>query len=370
MGPHRTHPLQINGSSSSVFNCAATFRCLRRAYMKTVHWDDRDLLPRHDQPDWAVWERGQSKTVSKQELDHRLARWQPQSVVLVGEPRAQRFAVPVTIPAVGPIAQKAARRRLRRAVVVCSVLALLFLLLQSFEQERVSLLWTCSFASLALIFGADLYGSMSTVSGMDQRTRFLFWLRMSASARRGTFFWSLLAVAVGISQYSLVRVAGMESVFESYGFMYERFQEGEYWRALTGAYLHYSLLHYVPNVFLLLLIGMLAFPTVGPIPSIVTFLVGNTAGLLGQMYFGGSVYDSSGGMSCGIYALFSLVVTSATLHERLMPQGFALVCAMIAIAALVISEITSAAAATAGHISGLVTGALVAVSCRMSRKLA
>ena len=77
--------------------------------------------------------------------------------------------------------------------------------------------------------------------------------------------------------------------------MYERFGEGEYWRALTGSYLHYSLMHYIPNLFLLMLIGMVTFPTVGEITFVGTFLLGNMAGLVGQMYFGGSLYDSSGG---------------------------------------------------------------------------
>ena len=55
------------------------------------------------------------------------------------------------------------------------------------------------------------------------------------------------------------------------------------------------------------------------------------AGLVGQVYFGGSFYDSSRGMSFGIYALFGVV----------------------AILALAISEVTSPAAATAGHITSV-----------------
>ena len=130
----------------------------------------------------------------------------------------------------------------------------------------------------------------------------------------------------------MVRVESIEVVFESYGFMYERFGEGEYWRALAGSYLHYSLMRYIRNLFLLMLISMVAFPTVGPITSVGTFLLRNMAGLVGQVYFGGSLYDSSRGMSFGIYALFGV----------------------IAILALAISEVTSPAAATAGHITGVI----------------
>ena len=337
--------------------------------MKPLTWQDLSLLPSHAQAEWAVWERGQSKTVSKQELVRRLKRWQPQSVVLVGEPQAQRFAVPVTITAVSTIAQESTKRRLRNAVIVCSVLAAMLMLVRSFQEAGSPLLWSYSFASLALIFGVDLVGPMRSVSGIDERVRFLYWLKVSASARWGAFFWSTLGIAVGVSQYSLVRVEGIEVVFESYGFMYERFGEGEYWRALTGSYLHYSLMHYVPNLFLLILIGMVAFPTMGPITSVGTFLLGNMAGLVTQIYFGGSLYDSSGGMSFGIYALFGVVVMSAILQRRLMPQGFNILCALIAILALAISEVTSPTAATAGHITGVIVGMLVAVACNVLRIL-
>ena len=87
------------------------------------------------------------------------------------------------------------------------------------------------------------------------------------------------------------------------------------------------------------------------------------------MYFGGSLYDSSGGMSFGIYALFGVVVMSATLQRRLMTRGFNILFALIAILALAVSEATSPTAATAGHITGVIVGMLVAVAFSVLRTL-
>ena len=339
-----------------------------KTQMKSSTWDDAELLPCHDQDDWAIWDSGESTVVDEQELARRLNRWQPQSVVLVGEPRAKRFEIPVMIASVASIAQASAVRRLRQSVIVCSVLAAVFALLQVSQKAESLLLWSYSFASLALIFAVDLYGPMRSSKGIDERARFLYWLKVSPSARLGIFFWSALGITAGVLQYSLAQSDGIVAVFDAYGFVYERFEAGEYWRVLTGAYLHYSLMHFVPNLFLLMLIGMLAFPTVGPVISVVTFVLGNAAGLIGQIYLGGSLYDSSGGISFGIYALFGLVVMSAILQPRLMPRSFNVLCALIAILALAISEITSPAAATAGHITGLAVGILAVLARGVCRK--
>lgn len=330
--------------------------------MAVTAWHDDDLLPVHSGDRWAIDDGRRVCAAEAYEVRNRLKRWQPQSPLLIAAPHAPRFVTPVMVPEVADIALAAVRRRSRRLALLCALPVTVTLLYSLATLSRSAFGWAVGLAGLPVVFAIDLAGPMRTTAGIDERTRFLYWLRTSRGTRAGALFWSALITAIGVWQYaSMERMGGLEAVFHAYGFMYEDVRAGELWRALTGPLLHYSPLHFLANFLLLTMMGTLAWMVPGAFASVATFVAGSVLSMPGQMLLGGHAYDSCGGVSGGIYALFGLVIVHGMLERRALPQGFAVLCLVVALSGIASSELTSKTVATAAHFTGLASGALAAL---------
>ena len=338
--------------------------------MKThADWHEQDLLPSHEPGHWAVWHNGAVSECSEAEVRRRLRRWQPQALVLVAPPDAPRFVTPATVPAMADVVRAAIHRRARWQVTICFVAALVAMLLALLASSRALLGWSVSFGLLGALFLTDELGALRNNTAIDERVRFLYWLKTSRATQWGAFIWTLIPTLAGAAQYTaLQRLGDLTQVFHAYGVMYPDVYAGELWRLVTGPYLHYSLLHFMNNYFMLILIGTLSWVLLPGGLSLATFALGNSVGAVGQILLGGNAYDSCGGISFGINALFGLVIASSALDRRMLPHGFATLCMFIAMLGILGSEAGSADTATAGHVVALVFGALVAGARHITHK--
>lgn len=97
-------------------------------------------------------------------------------------------------------------------------------------------------------------------------------------------------------------------------------QHGEYWRLLSGAFLHDGLLHFAMNVLALVAIGrfleMFAHRAYVPLVFLLTAVAASTSS-----YFL-SHADASVGASGGILGLFGFLAVLARVRRKLLPPGF------------------------------------------------
>jgi len=174
---------------------------------------------------------------------------------------------------------------------------------------------------------------------------------------------SIGLLAAGLQVGLADALGGNAAVFHAYGVMYDRIEDGELWRLLTGPFLHYSPVHFLNNFVLLLLIGPLSWSLVRG-TSLAVFLLGNAFGAFAQFALGEQAFDNCGGISFGLYALFGYLIGAGVSNRRLLPRGLATLLCGIALLGIVSSEILSPTAATAGHVAGL----LVGVSCQIAAR--
>lgn len=317
------------------------------------------LLPPHHPGQWSVWQHGREEDVAESELPKRLRRWRPQSLLLVAAPDDERYRVPTEVENLSPIIALDLLRRSRVSVCIAAAFALVCLAAWIMLPSRVLLVGAFSALISAIMVVFETSCSVRAPALLDERTRFLYWFIEVGRGRSGAVFWSAAMVVIAGAQLLLMGAfGGNDATFARVGAMYDSIDQGDWWRIVTGAYLHYSILHFLNNAFLLMLVGSLSWATFGRGYSIGVFVLGNMLGVLGQMWLGGSAYNSTGGISFGIYALFGFVIVAGRNVTGRLPTGFAALVAFIAVLCIGASELASKSTATVGHLFGVLAGAL------------
>lgn len=146
--------------------------------------------------------------------------------------------------------------------------------------------------------------------------------------------------------------------------------DGEAWRLLSAAFLHYGELHFALNMLMLALIGREVEPDAGPLATFLVYLFGalvSSGVVLTLMARGDARYTLYVGASGAIFALFGVVgafrISDWLRHRasldawRVAALGFAM---LIQIGADYLLPMSSLAAHLSGFVFGLIAGALIA----------
>jgi membrane associated rhomboid family serine protease len=133
-------------------------------------------------------------------------------------------------------------------------------------------------------------------------------------------------------------------------------QDGEYWRLVTGGFLHGSVLHLAVNMYSLHVLGRFVEGIAGPSRTVVVYAVSLVASGLAVVYFGGAS-DVTVGASGAIFGLFGALFA---VGFKLGRPGMRLVQANVGILVLnLIITFTVPGISRWGHVGGLVVGFLV-----------
>jgi membrane associated rhomboid family serine protease len=134
-------------------------------------------------------------------------------------------------------------------------------------------------------------------------------------------------------------------------------QNGEYWRIVTGAFLHGSVLHIGVNMYSLYILGPFIERIAGPRRMAEVYGVSLVASSLAVVYFAGP-YDVTVGASGAIFGLFGALFA---IGFKLGRPGMQLVRANLGILVLnLIFTFTVPGIAASAHVGGLAAGFVVA----------
>jgi membrane associated rhomboid family serine protease len=148
--------------------------------------------------------------------------------------------------------------------------------------------------------------------------------------------------------------------------MFAPVRDGEVWRLVTGPFFHSGPAHFLVNFSSLLLIGPIAWAIFGP-RTVAIFFAGNVVGALAQMAWGSRAFDSYAGVSSGFLALYGFVCVAGALDRELLPRGFAVLCACIAVITVIGGELLTPNAASLGHLGGVLAGVVCGLAIRWRR---
>lgn len=129
---------------------------------------------------------------------------------------------------------------------------------------------------------------------------------------------------------------------------------GEYYRMLTSMFLHYGLLHLLMNMWALWILGRALEGMLGPVRFLALYLVSGLGGSVAVFLFS-DPHSASAGASGAIFGLFAALFV---VLKRLGRDTSAVI--PILVLNIAISFVPGIS--LAGHLGGLVTGAIVAVA--------
>src|SRR5690606_173357 len=258
------------------------------------------------------------------EITTLINKWLPPNPILIGEPGAYQFVPPICIAILQKKIFRTIKRNMTNHIIAFISLAAIFFALALFDRPTKNLSFAITMLLISFMLAFDYFGSLRSEKGIFERAMFFYWLRTASPLRTGIVLWTCFGIAMGCTQLLLqVKLGGIDTLFHSYGMMYEQVRDGEIWRILTGPYFHYSIFHFFVNSILLLFIGAITWSVLGGI-TIIVFIIGNIAGSYLQMAFGGDLFNNFGGISGGAYCLFGFLVAFSIIDKNVLPKGFAL----------------------------------------------
>jgi membrane associated rhomboid family serine protease len=131
-------------------------------------------------------------------------------------------------------------------------------------------------------------------------------------------------------------------------------QDGQWWRIITGAFLHGSLIHIGVNMMSLWFLGRFIEFALGPWRMLTVYVVSLLASGLGVVYFASNPQIATVGASGAIFGLFGALFA---LGFKLGKPGMELVRANIGILVLnLIITFTVPAISWQAHVAGLIAG--------------
>jgi len=175
--------------------------------------------------------------------------------------------------------------------------------------------------------------------------------------------WALIWVNVAVFLASVVldrgiSAAGVRNQFTmDWGLYPPLVGNGEWWRLITGGFLHAGVLHLGMNMFVLYSIGVILEPAIGKARFLMAYAVSLVGGALGVVL----LFDRGQGLTVGasgaIFGLFGLlVVYQLTRGLNPLQSGLGAIILLNLVFTFAIPGIS-----VGGHVGGLVAGALVGV---------
>lgn len=336
-----------------------------------TNWQDEELLPLKlgDSNSWSVKAGKSERVITFEEAKEISSRWVPSSKVLIGAPGAIRLVPPICIKSLKSSAAWHAKKASRNAMVGATSLAVVLVGLGfSGENESPSLRIAIIGAWFAVAMSIEHFYGHGSLEEIERRSLFLYASRSKTPNRPSLWMWLAGALAFGSLQLSITLLAGSSfAPFEYYGFLYNLVADGEWWRVVTGPFLHFSFMHFGINATLLLIAAFFSSYLFGFLSFLYFVLICIFSGLV-QWKLGPQLLGAYGGISGGVYGLFGLALGAYLGNPSVMPKSVAMLILNMSLIGIASTFLFSSTSADYAHSSGLLIGMLLAFgSARLKR---
>jgi membrane associated rhomboid family serine protease len=188
-------------------------------------------------------------------------------------------------------------------------------------------------------------------------------VRMRTMARTPRVTYALIAMNVAAflteqGQFTLFGSSIHGRVIEEGVLWRPAIAEGQYWRLITGAFLHENLLHIGFNMYLLYLLGMMLEPAIGSLRFGAIYFTSLLAGSFGALF---ATAAPSLGASGAIFGLMGAAVVELRARRLSVMEGIGGLIVINLILSFTLSNISVGA-----HVGGLIGGFLAGTAIRQA----
>lgn len=292
-----------------------------------------------------------------------LEKWHLYSPTIVATPQSTRFLPPICIPELSSeIHRRVVRRHETFLLLLIISLSILFL-----AKYAVNIRATEITDAILLLLSGVIYVSFDTyfvqrnIKNLSERAMFLNFV----CSRRNFFLmvFSVIMVLAGIAQIILQQeLGGFDNLVTTYGAYFDAIDRGEWWRYLSGPFIHASLLHWAGNF----IIGILSITLAGAFGRrtlVIQFVIITSLSVVAVQYSPlGIRSDSFVGLSGGIFGMFGWSFSYFFLRRKIFPQFIWVSIGLLMVVNIICSAVTSSHVSQTAHVVGLLIGLIFGFS--------
>lgn len=329
---------------------------LREVLEEHGEWERDSRFPVSGIRGWSVKRFHAETGIDRSALIKLSNNWQAVSGILISKDKDQPLLPIICHEEFRDVCIGSYRSRiLKSALVIGGFLFFCMMLAASVGSNTTPLMMLLSGTIFLIFLLHERWIAATHPRVLIERVRFFSWLLQKRRFQINFYISTAIIIALGTSQILAIQVlGGQDELIKLIGTLYKKIDSREYWRLLTGGFLHASLLHFITNAIFFLAI----------VPTHLFFMSRWTIGLFfGAIVFGNAmewIVASSGdgvaGISGGLFGLLgSLIIVSAT--TRMIPRPLCL--PLLTLCAFSIGIGASIGrTANASHIAGLVFGVI------------
>lgn len=281
--------------------------------MHKAIWRDYNQFPQGNgqwemiRPPWGRLFSGREKVLKA------VKKWNSWDPLLLTTPESQFFLPPICVNSISDNVRRNLISSQLAFTILLGVLAVGFgisYILTSFD-ERFLRAAVLVFSGL-LYVGTDTYLIQRSKECLIERAMFVHWVFSRKNIL--VILFAVTMLLTGLGQFFLEKeLGGFDNVVMAYGVYFKSVESGQWWRYLTGPFIHSGLLHWVNNLFMgIIAIGLAG--TFGKKSLILYFITWMVASSICVKYF--SSADALVGISGGVFGLFGWAIAYAFKKEH------------------------------------------------------
>ncbi len=336
--------------------------------MPEFTWRNTLNLPSNRGVGWGVYKGGIYHESTAETAKKAALKWLPASPVLFGAPGAHLLMPPTEIVELENSAMLAVRRQYLSVSTVAIGCALAFIAVSFQKPHSILFALGLALACFWVVASVDYFFFLRHRHYVTERALFYYWIRTNPDVRMAGVCSLAFMIFLGGGQLALQYGGGVSTAFHRVGAMYESIENGQYWRLLTGPYLHYSAIHFANNFLMLFIMGSAAYGVVGR-HTIYIFIISNFLSILAQWRFGPQFLGSFGGISGGVYALYGVLLGVGLRHKDLFPKGLLLYFLTVGALGVLSTDLVSQKSASVAHFTGFAFGLLYGLIVRLAPRM-
>ncbi|WP_444845691.1 rhomboid family intramembrane serine protease [Duganella caerulea] len=214
-----------------------------------------------------------------------------------------------------------------------------------------------TFFGLGIFLLIDHIIIIRNIFALNERENYIFFIRKFSLSYM--IFWAAFMLIIGWVQVFIgYGQQDPDYCLLIYGAVFKSLNKGEYWRLITGAFIHGSIVHWFSNFVMLVAAAGIA-GAISRINAFFAFLLGCVAGNLASWWCSPWTHaDACQGASAGIMAIMGFCIIQCIKNPNSFPRLFSWTLSYFVVLNIYLSYVNNPQVSNEAHFAGVLAGVI------------